>query len=104
MNLSQAQVLIAAAKNHLLPEPEKTFFDVGARGHYENPTTDLLAFFIDPDEEHGLGDCFLRALLECVGGNRLCPELTSNLTQEPQREVSAADGKNSKRCGLVAAW
>jgi len=97
MNLPQAQALIAAAKGHLLPEPERNIFDVGARGHYENPTTDLLAFFIDPDEEHGLGDCFLRALLECVGGNRLCPELT----QKPQREVSTADGKHSKRMDLL---
>jgi hypothetical protein len=27
-------------------------FSIGGRGHYENPISDVLAFFIDPKEEH----------------------------------------------------
>jgi len=89
MHLPQAEVLLADAKKYFQPEREKSIFDVGARGHYENPTTDLLAFFLNPEEEHGLGDCFLRALLDCVGGK----DQPARLIQEPQREVSAKDGK-----------
>lgn len=45
---------------------ERTLFDIGARGYFENPTSDLLAFFLDPDAEHGFGNVVLSALLECL--------------------------------------
>lgn len=47
-------------------EVEKTFFDVGMRGHYENPLTELLAFFINPNNEHGLGNIFFDGFLEAL--------------------------------------
>ena len=28
-----------------LPDLEKTIFSIGGRGHYENPTSDILAFY-----------------------------------------------------------
>lgn len=33
---------------------ERTIFEIGSRGYYENPTTDILAFFVDNNAEHGL--------------------------------------------------
>jgi PD-(D/E)XK nuclease superfamily len=44
------------------PRREKNIFSIGSRGYYENPTSDLLAFFLNPDEEHGLGDLLLSSL------------------------------------------
>jgi hypothetical protein len=29
------------------PPPEKNIFSIGGRSHYENPISDMLAFFID---------------------------------------------------------
>jgi PD-(D/E)XK nuclease superfamily len=46
---------------------EPTLFAVGGRGHYENPASDLLAFFFRPNGEHGLGSLFLSTYLECIG-------------------------------------
>ena len=31
-----------------LPDLEKTIFSIGGRGHYENPTSDILAFYPIP--------------------------------------------------------
>ena len=46
---------------------DRTIFCLGGRGHYENATSDLLRFFLDPAEEHGHGFLFLDALRECIG-------------------------------------
>jgi hypothetical protein len=43
-----------------------SLFALGGRGYYENPTSDLLAFFMRPDGVHGLGDLFLVPFLECM--------------------------------------
>ena len=51
---------------YLTPAKEPILFAVGGRGHYENPTSDLLAFFLKPDAEHGLKDLFLSTFLECI--------------------------------------
>lgn len=45
---------------------EPTLFAVGGRGHYENPASDLLAFFFRPNGEHGLGNLFFSTYLECI--------------------------------------
>jgi hypothetical protein len=45
---------------------ERTLFAVGGRGYYENPASDLLAFFFRPNAEHGLEDLFLSTYLECM--------------------------------------
>lgn len=84
MDLSVAQELLERAQRHRVPEREASIFDVAGRGYYENPTTDLLAFFLDPQGGHGLGDCFLRALLSCTPG---CDELNAALIGSPEREV-----------------
>lgn len=58
--------LLEQAKKHFKPEKEKTFFDIGLRGHYENPTTELLAFYLNPNNCHGLGQAFLNGLLKAA--------------------------------------
>jgi len=50
--------------DYSLEEKEKTIFSIGGRGHYENPISDVLAFYLDPNEEHGLGSLVLQALLD----------------------------------------
>src|SRR5690625_5820378 len=66
-SISELQLLIDKARRYFMPVAEMTFFDVGMRGHYENPTTDLLAFFLDPARQHNLGDSFSRGLLDAFG-------------------------------------
>lgn len=56
MDILALEALLNQMKS--LPQPRKTeanIFSSGARGHYENPVSDVLAFFLDPDGGHGLG-------------------------------------------------
>ena len=52
---------------HIAPPTEPTLFSLGGRGHYENATSDLLAFFLRADGERGLGPAF-HSFLECLPG------------------------------------
>ncbi|MEE1882788.1 hypothetical protein EON09_20270 [Pseudomonas soli] len=90
MDLDQARTLLAEAERHRQPAYEPSIFALGGRGYYENPTTDLLAFFLDPNQVHGFGDCFLGALLGCIC-KESPPEPTLRLP--PQREVTTTNGK-----------
>ena len=44
----------------------KTFFDIGARGYYENSMTDILAFYLNPNEAHGLNTLILETFLKFI--------------------------------------
>ncbi len=43
---------------------ERTIFDIGLKGHYENPMSDILSFYLNPREAHSLGDLTLQSLLK----------------------------------------
>ncbi|MEG7266187.1 hypothetical protein V1993_31095, partial [Pseudomonas aeruginosa] len=84
MDLEQLRALLAKAERFYQPEREPSIFALGGRGYYENPTTDLLAFFLNPAQVHGLEECFLTALLNCLPNTSM---LTPSLRAAPQREV-----------------
>ena len=44
----------------------KTFLQIAQQPHYENVISNILAFFFDTSEEHGLEDLFLSSLLELI--------------------------------------
>lgn len=67
MNLEHLGQFLAEAKAYIPAKFEPSIFSIGGRGYYENPTSDLLAFFLRPNGPHGFGDLFLRAFLECAG-------------------------------------
>jgi len=67
----ELEELLNEVGKYIRPKKEKTLFSLGGRGHYENPVSDLLAFFLDPAEIHGLGPLFLRAFLECLADESL---------------------------------
>ncbi|WP_229796951.1 PDDEXK-like family protein [Alishewanella tabrizica] len=70
---------------------EPSIFSIGSKGYYENPTTDILAFFCDSNGQHMLGAIVLKALLYCL------PEeyhkLDHALAGPPEREVTTKTGK-----------
>ena len=69
MTESMERFLAEVAK-YVPSKKEITLFSLGARGHYENPVSDLLAFFLNPSEDHGLKTIFLESLLECYHGGK----------------------------------
>lgn len=70
---------------------ELSIFSIGSKGYYENPTTDILAFFCDSNGQHKLGTTALKALLHCLP--KEYHNLDCWLEQTPEREVATATGK-----------
>lgn len=103
MDINQLKQIIEHIKTLPTPEaPEPTIFSIGSRGYYENPTSDVLAFFCDSDGAHGLGTLMMEALFEALATAN--PE-SANIhfddyatISEPAREVST---KNNKRIDLL---
>lgn len=86
MDFEPMQAFLNEAKWLKEPERERSLFDIGARGYFENPTSDLLSFFVDPDAEHGFGNAILSALLDCFP-EKLQPALDQRyLKHSPDRE------------------
>lgn len=88
MSLNDYHPLLVAIERLRRPKVEKNVFSLGGKGHYENPITDLLAFFIHPKEEHGLGLLFVQSLFEAAG---LQPP-TLQLAEKPAREIYTGGG------------
>ena len=64
-----AEALLDAFSQQVPLRPERlpTFMEITRYPHYENVCSNILAFFFDPDNPHGLGTLFLDALVQ-VGG------------------------------------
>ena len=71
-----------------------TFMEIAGYPHYENVCSNILAFFLDPAAEHGLGDLVLRAFVTMVGK----PETTISSPLKITREHPA---EQDKRIDLV---
>lgn len=74
---------------------EPNLFNVGARGHFENPTTELLAFFLNPANHHGLEDCFFNGLQSAISKKDM---LSSGYVRSVETEVTT---ENNKRIDLL---
>lgn len=93
-----AEILEQASRIASVPR-EKNLFSLGARGHFENPTSDLLAFFLNPTEDHHFGSLFLDAFVACLppigdsanGNDSSYPTAATFLSV--QREQLTVDGK-----------
>ncbi len=61
-----------------IKEWETTFFDIARFPHYENVISNFYAYFLDPNEKHGLESLFLDALQEIIGTSFVfaAPEIT----------------------------
>jgi hypothetical protein len=43
-----------------------TFLGISKQPHYENVISNIYAFFLDPEQEHGFDDLFLTSLFDCI--------------------------------------
>jgi len=89
-NLEGYKALINKFKQLDIVTKELTLFDVGARGHFENPTTELLSFFLDTTKAHNLGDCFFKGIKYLLENkNKMA---TFGSLENVETEVSTAKG------------
>ncbi|MEZ8990001.1 PD-(D/E)XK nuclease family protein [Vibrio breoganii] len=85
------QLLQQAQDLPCTPRSESSVFSIGSKGYFENPTTDILAFFCDDNAEHGLGSLVLSSLIECLPDN--LQGIDHSLSSTPEREVVTQSGK-----------
>jgi hypothetical protein len=88
--------MLREVSGHDRPPQDPTLFSLGGRGYYENATSDLLAFFLRPEESHGLGSTFLDAFLRCL------PDDSAIVTPRKHVRVAREEAtRNGKRIDLV---
>lgn len=84
IDIAKIQLLIQEAQNinwnGLVEEP--TFMDIAGFPHYENVCSNILAFFLQTDAEHGMKDLLLKALLNAMNINNQHEYVTNEVTRE----------------------
>lgn len=72
-----------------LPDALKSesIFDIAGYPHYENVCSNILAFYLNPNNEHGLGNLLFSSLMNLVGGNE-----SNQDNVQIDREVSTNKG------------
>ncbi|TXH71524.1 MAG: hypothetical protein E6Q83_01675 [Thiothrix sp.] len=75
-------------------QPEKNVFSLGGCGHYENPITDLLAFFCDPSEQHNFNTLFIDSLFQAT-------HQSVDLTRPINTPIREQITKQGKRIDLI---
>ena len=71
-------------------ERPPTFMEIAGYPHYENVCSNVLAFFMDPEESHGFGTLMLDALASAGNVDAANGEVNSSVSVE--REVSTNAG------------
>ena len=61
---------------------ERTFMQISGYPHYENVCSNILAFFFDPENEHGLGDLLLQAFFKAIGDEDAGDFLSADILRE----------------------
>jgi hypothetical protein len=99
--LTELAQFLEKAKSFILPRREETLLSVMGMGHYENPLSDLLAFFLKPQAEHGLGLLFLRSFLSCIHADL---EITETEDISVRREAQTEDVKRPDIIIQCSTW
>ncbi|MGX6444018.1 PDDEXK-like family protein [Neobacillus sp. K501] len=97
-NIVKYNELLEGMKKFVRPKKEKTVFSIGGRGHYENPISDVLSFFLDPREEHQFETLFLSSFLKILG--KEIDDIEENPIEVIEREAITDAGN---RIDLVLA-
>lgn len=61
--------LLLKFKSLPVPVKSESIFDIAGYPHYENVSSNILAFYLNPNKEHGLGDLLLSCLMNLSGGD-----------------------------------
>jgi hypothetical protein len=75
MDIKQLQALIRDFKQIPQYKRETTLFDIGSRGHFENPMTEVLSFFCDTSEVHDMKDLVISSIINLIRQNAIYKNL-----------------------------
>ena len=74
-----------------LPQISMSIFNIAGYPRYENVSSNILAFYFDPNNEHGLGELLYFCLMDLTYPNEARPYKAQGI--RVQREVSTNKGK-----------
>lgn len=97
-SLGKLKELLEKSNQYSITERELTFFDTAARKHYENPTTELLAFFLNPNNQHGLDDLFFESFIQSL---KFQHKVYLNNYEPPLKVETEISTLDSKRIDLL---
>ena len=92
-NTNQFIELLEKVKTYKIDIKEKNYFDSALRKHYENPTTELLSFFLNISEAHNLNDLFFNGLIHCLANKINKDASTFGDFISVETEICTEDGK-----------
>jgi hypothetical protein len=89
MPSSYEQYLELLSEFESLPKDvrSESIFDIAGYPHYENVASNILAFFLNPNNEHGLGQLILSSLLNLAAASE-----TNQSNVQVSREVYTING------------
>lgn len=104
--IEQSRTLVESEASHLenfkellddfraLPgrvERPRTFMEIAGYPHYENVCSNILKFFMDPEESHGLGTLVLDALANAAGIDVSEGSMSSNISVDHEISTDAGN-------------
>lgn len=90
MNSEFNRLLDDFKKLHIQTETiEPTFLDISGFPHYENVCSNILQFYFQTSEAHGMGDLFIQSLFKTLGETISYPIIVNGV----EREQLTASGK-----------
>ncbi|MBI9063878.1 MAG: PD-(D/E)XK nuclease family protein [Marinilabiliaceae bacterium] len=66
MNVNKIKDFLKSTKIPKVFDKPKTFLDIARQPHYENVLSNLYAFYLNKEEEHGFGSLFIDSLMEII--------------------------------------
>lgn len=90
-DLDRFKALIDKFRALNFKDEELNLFDVGTRGYFENPTTELLSFFLNSANHHGLDHSFFRGLESAIAKKNILSSLGT--FESVETEVVTQNGK-----------
>lgn len=69
--------------------PPPTYLEITGKAHKEDVISNVLAFFFDPDQPHGLGSLFYSTFMQCMGNT---DDVSDERIEAVSREVTTAKG------------
>lgn len=95
MEVKKVEQLLNEASNisKKIPIKEKTFMDISGYPHYENVSSNILAFYFNPTEEHKLNSIVIGALLKVIESKNILMVPNKNINNlNAYREYTTIKG------------
>ena len=79
-NIDEYNKLLAEFASIPKKKYRRTFMEISGYPHYENVCSNILAFFLNPQCEHGFETLLLKSLLECIDKTLNLPDYINQIT------------------------